>query len=130
MLVDVVDLAVLERLHHGVVVVVELEDDLVYLGSAPEVVGVGLQARELAFLPLHGLEGTGADHRLVLEALGLVRRNILPDVLGQDVDVRVQHLDRGFLGLEHHRVLVWCLDALYLLDGVDVQPCSSSKIRW
>jgi hypothetical protein len=77
---DVVHVAVLERLHHGVVVVVELEDDLIQLRSPPEIIGVGLEARVLAFFPLHGLEGARPDGRLVYEGLGLIRRYLLPDV--------------------------------------------------
>src|SRR3712207_5143062 len=69
---DVIYLAVLERLYHGVVVVVELEDDLIDVRGALEVVRVGLQAHGLAFFPLHSLERTGTDRGRVLEGLGLI----------------------------------------------------------
>jgi len=42
-------------------------------------------------------------------------------MLGQDVHVHRQHLDGWFLGREYHRVFVWGLDLVDLLDVVDEQ---------
>ncbi len=64
---DHVHVAVDQRLHPGVGVLVGLEDDLVDDGGALPVVLVGGQAHVLALPVLDQLEGARADHRRVVE---------------------------------------------------------------
>ena len=69
-----VDLPQLQVLRQRVLVLVVLEDDLVDLGLAAPVLLVGHAADELALLPLHDLEGAGADDGRLVEVLAAPRR--------------------------------------------------------
>ena len=99
---------VAQRGHHGVLVLVDAEHDLVDVRRTRPVVGVGLERPRLTLVPVHQVERTGRDRRVglrvvVLEGLGLLLVDVLPDVLGQDVVVDREQPHRGLLGLDHQR---------------------------
>ncbi len=89
---DEVDLALDQGLHHRVLALEDAEDDLVDVRRALPVVGVGLEAvRRAAGRALDEAERTGAHHRLAVrrlvgEALDVLLVDVLPDVLGDDRD--------------------------------------------
>ena len=104
---------------HRVSVRVELEDDLVDLGSATPVALVGDHAHVVALDPLDGLKGPGADdRRTVGKAVGRgLGRDLRPDVGRQDVDDRAEHVGLGFRAVEPDRVVV---DRDHVLDEVRI----------
>ena len=98
----------LEVLRHRVGVRVELEDDFVRLRSAAPVVRVGLEADELALLPLDDLEGPVTDDgRLVLVRGGRrLAADLAPDVLRQNRHDHLQDVGLGGLGVDLHGSVV------------------------
>ena len=97
-----VDGAELEVLGERVLVLVDLEDDLVDLGLAAPVVLVGHAADELALLPLHDLERSGADDRRAVEVLGrlVVGLELAPDVLRHDRHPHGEDVGLGLVALD------------------------------
>ncbi len=106
-----VDLALAQCLGHGVGVLVDPEGQLLDRRLGAEVVGIGLEADELALAALDQHVRARADDRVALGRLVGVRADLLavdlaPDVLGKDVDRQAQHDRRGLGHGEHQRGVV------------------------
>ncbi len=91
---------------HGVGILVDLEEELVDLGSAAPVVLVGHETNEPVRLILDDLEGAGADHgRLVGVGVGgRLGIDLRPDMRGQDRHGEPEHVRLGTRADEAHRV--------------------------
>ena len=81
-----VDLAALQGGDHRVAVAEDAEDDLVDGDLPAPEIGVRLHSPELALLPLGQGEGTGPTPSRAGYSRHLVRRDVLPDVLRNDVE--------------------------------------------
>ena len=98
-----VELTGLERGDHRVGVVELAHHDRVHGRLATPIVGVGLEARELALLELLEHEGPRAHAVLPLVLITPLRAQLAPDVLGQEVHVHRRQLGVRHRSLDNHR---------------------------